>query len=104
MSTGEDFEKCTASANVKWDSHLGNNPAVSQQIKHGAAMWPRNSTSRYILRKHELGPGVVSHVCNPSHLGVGDQEDYSSRPIWTISSRDLTFQPLKTVMPATREA
>jgi hypothetical protein len=35
-----------------------------------------NSSHGYVapsvLRVSKLGPGVVAHICNPSHLGGGD--------------------------------
>jgi hypothetical protein len=32
------------------------------------------------FKKLDVKPGTVTHICNPSDLGGGDQEDHGPRP------------------------
>jgi hypothetical protein len=48
---------------------------------------PRTQTkeTKQNMKTNELGP--VAHICNPSYLGGGDEEDHSSRPALANSPR-----------------
>ena len=56
-SVGEDMEKgepsYSASRNVNCCSHCGDSMEVSQKTKNRTAIWPKNSTPRYISEKND---------------------------------------------------
>jgi hypothetical protein len=42
----------------------------------------------YMYETRIISPGMVTHACNPSYLGDGDQEDHGLRPAQAKSSQD----------------
>jgi hypothetical protein len=48
----------------------------------------RGQVQDVLWNKRKLSQVLVAHACNPSYSAGRDQEDHSSKPAWTNSSRD----------------